>query len=178
MPFCLKDRDVSSDMSNVGSALIVPCRFCPAASLAVREKRPYIELLRTFLRTAAYVTYVEECKSQLERVGIRTEVFDSRLPHQFVVCMWTARRRQALRRRAASYDAVMVLGCDAAVKTAQDCLQGTDCRVISGMEVDGIMNVMPSIRFPGTISLELTSVTRVVDQGTEKAAQEVLADAA
>ncbi len=51
MPFYLRDRDISVDISNVGSVLIVPCRFCPAASLAVREKKPYIELFRTFLRT-------------------------------------------------------------------------------------------------------------------------------
>ncbi len=44
MPFYLRDRDFSSDMATVHSALIVPCRFCPAASLAVRERKPYIEL--------------------------------------------------------------------------------------------------------------------------------------
>jgi hypothetical protein len=58
MPFLLKDRDISSDISNVESVLIVPCRFCPAASLAVREKKPYIELFRKFLRTAAYETNI------------------------------------------------------------------------------------------------------------------------
>jgi hypothetical protein len=163
MPFLLKDRDVESDIAGVNSALILPCRFCPAASLAVREKKPYIDLFRTFLRTAAYESHIKERKSQLEQVRIRTGVFDSKLPHHFIVCMWTAKRRQQLRQRALEYDAVLVLGCDAAVETARDCMQATSCKVIPGMEVDGIMNVMPSIQWPGKIALEVTGVTRVLE---------------
>jgi hypothetical protein len=176
MPFFLKDRDISADIAEVDSVLIVPCRFCPAASLAVREKKPYLELFRTFLRTAAYEKHIKKRKSQLEQAGIKASVFDSKLPHQFVVCMWTSRRRQELRRRASEYDAVMVLGCDAAVKAARDCTQSTSCKVISGMEVDGIMNVMPSIQFPGKISLEVTGVTRVLEHPSGTAEQEVPAD--
>jgi len=70
MPFYLTHRDASADLSNVGSALIVPCRFCPAASLAVRDKKPYIQLFRTFLRTAAYEAYLREVKSHLGHVGV------------------------------------------------------------------------------------------------------------
>lgn len=171
MPFYLKNRDISSDISSVGSILIVPCRFCPAASLAVREKKPYIELFRTFLRTAAYETYIQELKSHLEQAGIKAKVFDSKLPHHFVVCMWPSGRRQELKQHASEYDAVMVLGCDAAVKTAQDCLQATSCRVISGMEVDGIMNVIPSFQLPCNISLEVTSVIRVLEYPLGEAEQ-------
>ncbi len=36
MPFLLEDRDVTGELAGAQSALIVPCRFCPAASLAVR----------------------------------------------------------------------------------------------------------------------------------------------
>ena len=162
MPFYLEDRDVSSDISNAGSVLIVPCRFCPAASLAVRSKKPYLQLFGTLLRTAPYEAYIQELKLHLEQVGIKAKVFDSRLPHHFVVCIWTSGRRQELKQRASEYDAVMVLGCDAAVKTAQDCMQSTSCRVIPGMKVDGIMNVIPSFHFPCDIWLEVTSVTRVL----------------
>ncbi len=173
MPFYLKDRDVSSDISNVGSVLIVPCRFCPAASLAVRAKKPYIQLFRTFLRTAAYEAYVHKLKCHLEQAGLKAKVFDSKFPHHFIVCMWTSGRRQELRQHASEYDAVMVLGCDAAVKTAQDCIQATSCRVIPGMEVDGIMNVIPSFHFPCDISLEVTGVIRVLESPVGKAQQEV-----
>lgn len=79
MPFCLKDRDISPDMAGVRSALIVPCRFCPAASLAVRERKPYIEPFRRLLRTASYESCIQRLKSRLESKGIRTGVFDSKL---------------------------------------------------------------------------------------------------
>ncbi len=162
MPFYLKDRDISSDTATVHSVLIVPCRFCPAASLAVREKKPYIELFRHFLRTASYESYIRVLTSRLGRAGIRTRVFDSRLPNQFVVCMWSSKRRDDLARQAVGYDGVIVLGCDAAVETVRSCLQLTNCRVIQGMEVEGIMNVIPSLHFPFNVSLEVNSVTRVL----------------
>jgi hypothetical protein len=176
VPFLLKDRNVSADLADVDSVLlIVPCRFCPAASLAVTKKKPYIELFRTFLRTAAYEKHIKKRTSQLEQRGIKAHVFDSKFPHQFVVCMWTARRRQELRRRASDYDAVMVFGCDAAVKAAGDCTQSTSCKVIAGMETEGIMNVMPSMKWPGKISLEVTGVTRVLEPSSGTA-EEVPAD--
>lgn len=162
MPFHLKDRDIASDIAAVHSALIVPCRFCPAASLAVRERKPYLELFRKLLRTPSYESYIQVLKSRLESEGIRTGVFDSKLLHQFVVCMWTSERRKDLARQAAGYDAVIVLGCDAAVETIRSSLQSNDCRVIAGMEVEGIMSVIPSVQFPFNILLEMASMTRVL----------------
>jgi hypothetical protein len=162
MPFYLRDRDISLDIAAVQSVLIVPCRFCPAASLAVRERKPYIELFGSFLRTPAYETYIQVLKTHLESKGVRTGVFDSKLPHQFVVCMWTSGRREELARQAAGYDAVIVLGCDAAVETIRSALQSIDCRVIPGMEVEGIMNVIPALHFPFNISLEVGGMTRVL----------------
>ncbi len=162
MPFYLKDRDISSDIAAVHSALIVPCRFCPAASLALREDKPYIALFRKFLRTPSYESYIRVLRSRLAREGIRTEVFDSKLPIHFVMCMWTSGRRQALARHAPGYDAVIVLGCDAAVETTRYCVNSRDCRIIPGMEVEGIMNVIPRLHFPFSIWLELSSVTRVL----------------
>lgn len=167
MPFYLRDRDIASDIATVHSALIVPCRFCPAASLAVRERKPYIELFRTLLRTPSYESYVHRLKSRLENQGVRTAVFDSKLPHQFVVCMWTAGRRQELARQAAGYDAVIVLGCDGAVETIRSSLQSTGCRVIQAMDVEGIMNVIPAVRLPFNVSLELGGVTRVLQPHIE-----------
>jgi hypothetical protein len=76
--------------------------------------------------------------------------------------MWTAGHREALARRAVEYDAVIVLGCDAAVETIRSCLQSSDCRVIPGMEVEGIMNVIPTLHFPFNISLEVSRVVRVL----------------
>ncbi len=167
MPFFLTDRDVSSDVAGARSVLIVPCRFCPAASLSVREKTPYIELFRRFLRTGSFESYVRALKSRLESNGIRTTVFESRWPHQFVVCMWTSARRRSLARHAAGHDAVIVLGCDAAVATVRSCMKPNGCRVVQGMEVEGIMNVVPRLGFPFDIRLEATSVTRVLQPHEE-----------
>ncbi len=161
MPFYLRDRDISLDGA-IHSALIVPCRFCPAASLAVRERKPYLELLRRFLRTASYEAHVQELRSRLEGTGIRTDVFESRWPHHFVACMWTSRRRRALARRAAGYDAVIVLGCEAALDTVRRAVTKSGCRPVAAMEVEGIMNVTPVLRRPFDIWLEVNSVTPLV----------------
>lgn len=159
MPFLLKDRDLSGDLASVHSALIVPCRFCPAASLAVRTKTAYLKLSRG-LRTPAYESHIRTLRSRLERDGIRTEVFDSKLPHDFVMCMWSSGRRKALARRAAGHEAVIVLGCDAAVETARSSTDG--CRVVPGMAAEGVMNVAPQVRFPFEIHLEVQGVTQVL----------------
>lgn len=47
------------------------------------------------------------------------------------------RRRAALARHAREYDAVLVLGCDAAAQTIRDCTGPNLCRVIRAMEVEG-----------------------------------------
>ena len=160
MPFLLKDRDLGEDLAKVHSALIVPCRFCPAASLAVRTNTAYVKLTRG-LRTPPYESYIRTLRSRLALHGIRTGVFDSKLPHHFVMCMWPSGRRKALARRAAGHEAMIVLGCDAAVETARSCANG--CRVFPGMAVEGIMNVVPRVRFPFDVYLEVQSVTRVLE---------------
>ncbi len=161
MPFYLKERDLSADAAGVRSALIVPCRFCPAASLAVKEAAPYVQLARGSLRTRVYESYIRRMRSRLERDGVRTRVFASRfLPH-FVMCMWPMRRRQALATAAAGYESVIVLGCEAAVETARGCVDERRCRVIPAMELEGIMNVTPSLAFPLDIRLRVNGVTSV-----------------
>ena len=162
MPFYLKDADPLPQVAGLDSVLIVPCRFCPAASLAVREGKPYLELLRKFMRTEAYESFIQSLKRRLQDKGIKTEIFDSKLPHQFVACMWTSRRRRALAKRAAEFDGAVVLGCDAAVETVRDALGTTRCQVINGMENEGIMIVQPRVSFPLNVSLELQGVTPVV----------------
>ncbi len=160
MPFLLQDRDLTEDLAGVRSALIVACRFCPAASLAVRTKSTYLKLFPGFLRTPAFESSIRTLRSRLEQRGVRTGVFDSKLPQHFVMCMWPTGRRNALAKRAAGYDAVIVLGCDAAAETARCCPK--ECRVIRGMYAEGIMNVVPRVRFPFELHLEVASVTRVL----------------
>jgi len=161
MPFYLKEADILAEVAGLRSVLIVPCRFCPAASLAVKEDKPYFEPFRRLLRTEAYESYIRDLKNRLAREGIETEVFDSKLLHQFVACVWTERRRRAFARRAARFDGVLVLGCEAAVETMREALGTADCRVIGGMEEEGIMNVVPTVRFPGNLSLVVKGISPV-----------------
>jgi hypothetical protein len=162
MPLYLKESDILRRVAGLQSVLIVPCRFCPAASLAVREKKPYIELFRKFLRTEAYESFIQALERRLKNEGIKTVVFDSKLPHHFVVCMWTSRRRRQLAKRAAEFEGVVVLGCDATVEIVSDSIRSTDCQVIPGMDTEGIMSLVPTVSFPLDISLEVQGITPVI----------------
>jgi len=165
MPFYLKESDILPRVDGLQSVLIVPCRFCPAASLAVREKKPYIELFRKFLKTEAYELFIQALKRRLKDEGIKTAVFDSKLPHHFVACMWTSGRRKKLAKRVAEFEGAVVLGCEATVEIVRDSIRSDDCRVIQGMENEGIMSVLPTVSFPFNISLEVQGITSVLRQG-------------
>ena len=164
MPVYLQDIAEFPELEKCESVLIVPCRFCPAASLAVRRNQPYFELFRRFLKTASYEQLLETIKSNLENKGVKTDVFKSRLLHQFVVCMWTSRRRKKLLERASKYEALVVMGCEAAVQTIHDSVKSTSCKVFQGMRSEGIMTVRPSFNLPGNISLELDKIIPLVHQ--------------
>ena len=159
MPFCLDVTDVASEAAECKSVLIVPCRFCPAASMAVKNDEPYIEFPRRMLKTAPYERLIDNVKRSLVSNGIRTSIFKSKLLHQFVLCMWTTRRRRKLLERAKQFEAVVVMGCEAAVQTVRNALESTECRVIPGMRAEGIMSIQPRLSMPCNILLELEGVT-------------------
>ncbi len=79
MPFYLKEVDVVPEVVKFKSALIVLCRFCPAASLAVRKHTPYLELFRTFLKTEPFEQLVDNMQSRLVKEGVKTSVFKGNL---------------------------------------------------------------------------------------------------
>ena len=164
MPVYLKEINEFPELEKFESVLIVPCRFCPAASLAVRRNEPYFEFFSRFLKTASYEELIETIKSNLEKKGVKTDVFKSKWLHQFVVCMWTSRRRQKLSERASKYEALVVMGCEAAVQTIHDSVKSTSCKVFQGMRSEGIMTVKPSFHLPCNISLELNNITPLVHQ--------------
>jgi hypothetical protein len=159
MPFCLEVRDVAPEVADSKSVLIVPCRFCPAASMAVKNNEPYIEFPRRMLKTASYERLIDSMKKSFDNKGIEASIFKSNLLHQFVLCMWTTRRRKKLLERAKHFEAVVVMGCEAAVQTVRNALVSSDCRVISGMKAEGIMSIQPKLSMPCNISLELEGVT-------------------
>lgn len=164
MPVYLKDIDEFSELERFKSVLIVPCRFCPAASLAVRRDAPYFRFMQDGLKTVSYEEHVRMIQSQLITKGVKADIFRSYLPHQFVVCMWTSRRRKKLMKRARNYDAVVVMGCEAAVQTIHDSIDSTSCKVFQGMRTEGIMSIKPLFQFPCNISLELNRVTPLLYQ--------------
>jgi len=159
MPFCFDEKDVGREVEGLQSVLIVPCRFCPAASAAVRSDEPYINVTRHLLKTEAYERLIAKTKSDLENQGLRTDVFKSHLVHQFVLCMWTARRRKRLADVAKSYDALVVIGCEAAVDTLRDAVDSSACQVIQGVKTEGLMSIQPRFSFTGTVRLELQGIS-------------------
>jgi hypothetical protein len=101
----------------------------------------------------------EELAGLAEKI---TDVFRSRLPHQFVVCMWTSRRRKKLMQQAKKYDAVVVLGCEAAVQTSLDLCDAASFKVVQGMRNEGIISILPRFQLPSSITPLLHR-----NQGTE-----------
>ena len=154
MPIHFNDLDVISEVAGLGSALIVPCYMCPAVTVAVREKQPFIQFFRNFLKSAPFEQYMRTLQSRLKEHGVKTKVFKSIPSHEWFMCMWTSGKRKKLQKYAEDYDAVIVLGCGSATETVRDVVKSTDCKVIEGMEVAGIMNAQIRFHFPGNISFE------------------------
>jgi hypothetical protein len=79
--------------------------------------------------------------------------------------MWTSGRRKKLAKRAAEFEGAVVLGCEATVEIVSNAIRSDDCRVIQGMENEGIMSVLPTVSFPFKLSLEVQGITSVLRQG-------------
>lgn len=164
MPIHLEDLDVVPEVAGLRSALIVPCYMCPAVTVAVREEKPFMQFLRSVLKSAPFAQYVKALQSRLQERGVSTEVFTSHLYHQWFLCMWTSRRRRKLAKHASRHEAVIVLGCESATETIRDSVGSTDCRVIEGMEVAGIMNAKLRLRFPCNLWFEDCRITPISQQ--------------
>ena len=154
MPIHFKDLDVVSETAGLRSALIVPCNMCPAVTVSIREKKPFMQLLRSLLKSLPFEQYLKKLQSRLREQGIKTEIFRSNLYHQWFMCMWTSAQRRKLQRTAEKYEAVIVLGCESATETVMDSVKSTGCKVVEGMKVSGIMNATLRLHFPCNISFD------------------------
>lgn len=163
MPFYLKEVEIVPEVAKFKSALIVPCRFCPAASLAVRKNQPFIQFFRRLLKTECYENLIKSAKSRLEKEGVKTKVFRSSI-FNYVLCMWTSRKREKLLKYASEYEAVVVMGCECAYEGVRDMIKTTNCQVFQGMESEGAFAVTPKFKWPLNISLELSGVTKIHHQ--------------
>ncbi len=170
MPIHFNDLDVVSEVAGLSSALIVPCYMCPAVTVAVREKKPFIQFFRNFLKSAPFEQYITTLQSRLEEHGVITKVFRSIPSHEWFMCMWTSGKRKKLQRYAEQYDAVIVLGCDSATETVRDAVKSTNCKVIEGMEVAGIMNAQIRFHLPGNVSFENCKTVPISQQKQKEGA--------
>jgi len=152
MPLHFEDRDILSEVQGLHSVLIVPCRMCPAVTVAVRENQPFMKIWRSLFKSQPFERYLETVRARLKEVSIESRVFGGTLYHQWFMCMWTKGTRRKLLREAKRHDAVIVLGCNSATVTVRDTLESTGSRVIEGMEASGIMNAKLSFAFPCNIS--------------------------
>ena len=166
MPIYLKDVDVVAEVANFQSALIVVCRFCPAASLAVRNDKPYIAFFRSLLKTEPYEALVDNMQSRLKKEGLKTDVFKGNLLN-YLICLWTSGWRKKLIKRASHFEAVVVMGCESAYESVQEILQWSACEVFHGMESEGVLNAIPKVRLPLNISFEKFKVTPMIYRGKQ-----------
>ena len=168
MPIHLNDLDVVSEVAGLSSALIVPCNMCPAVTVAVREKKPFIQFFRSFLKSAPFEQHIRALQSRFKETGVNTKVFKSNLYHQWFLCMWTSGRRKKLQTYAKQHEAVIVLGCDTATETVRDSVKSTDCKVIEGMEVAGFMNAKLRFHLPCNVSFEDCKIIPISQQKKEE----------
>ncbi len=171
MPIHFTDLDVVSKVDEGSSALIVPCTMCPAVTVAVRERKPFLQLFRSLFKSPPFERYIAALQSRLASKGVRTEVFKSRLYHQWFLCMWTAGRRKKLRKYADRHDALIVLGCDSATETVREAAAESNCKVIEGMRVSGIMNAQLSVHLPGNVSFESCRIVPISGHAPEDGIQ-------
>ena len=154
MPIHFNDLNITSEVAGLSSALIVPCQMCPAVTVAVREEKPFIQFFTSFLKSAPFEQYMKELQYRLKEKGVNSKVFWSFFPHQWFLCMWTSRQCKKLRKYAKPYKSIVVLGCDSATETVRYSIKSTDCKIIEGMEVSGIMNAKLRFQLPCNISFE------------------------
>jgi len=153
MPINLEPKDVSADVAGISSALIVYCPVCPQISLAMQTDSPWIEFLKSGLKTGALDDHIKDIRNLLEQRGVRSDVFTMRLPLP-TMCLWTNGQRSRLFKRATGYEAILVMGCDSATYTAQQALRSTGCRVVQAMKMIGITNATVRYQFPMTLALQ------------------------
>jgi len=89
MPIHFDDLDVVSEVSGLASALIVPCNMCPAVTVALRENKPFMQLNRSFLKSAPFEEH-QSAPIAVRRKGSQhgsiQEQFVSPMVHVHVDC--------------------------------------------------------------------------------------------
>jgi hypothetical protein len=171
MPIHLNDLNVVSEVEGLGSALIVACNMCAGASLAMKENKPFMQVFGSLLKSPPLVRHIRRLQSQLREKGVKTKWFKGGVIQQFFLCLSTSRHRKKLQKYAKKYEAVIVLGSDSAIETVRDSVKGTNCNVVIGMEVGGIMNTKPRFHSPCNISFEDSKIIPICDRHCKQVRQ-------
>ena len=164
MPIHLDALDVVAEVEGSGSALIVACNMCAGASLAMKEGRPFLQFCKSLLKSPPLERHIKKLESQLNGKGVKAKKFKAGIIQQFFLCLWTRRQRSKFHQYAKRYDAVVVPGCDSAIDTVRDSVEGTGCKVIKGTEVAGVMNTRPRFHLPCDISFEDSKMVPMCDR--------------
>ena len=153
MPLHLQPLDVTVELENHNSVLIVSCPICPPISLATERSSPFVEFFKSGIKTRAYEDFLQETCELFAQRGVQTGVFAIYAPCP-AMCLWTKGQRNRLRKRARNYEAVLVMGCESARYTVEQALKSTDCNVVLAMRLTGITNATVKFQFPLTVHLE------------------------
>jgi hypothetical protein len=164
MPIHFKDLDVATEAEGLCSVLIIPCYMCPAVTVAVRDEKPFIQLLSHFLKSPPFERHLKQMQFALKAKGIESRVFKSRFIYQRFMCMWSAAQRRKLKRLILKYDAAIILGCESAIETVHELVEATDCRLIQGMEVLGFMNAKMRFRWPCDVTFDDCKIVPIAQQ--------------
>lgn len=97
MPIHLEPRDVSADLENFNSVLIVSCLVCAPMSVAMQQKSPFIEFFKRGLKTKAFEDCIQSIREPFEKRGVRTGAYDIHTPTP-VMCIWTDWKKAAITR--------------------------------------------------------------------------------
>ena len=168
MPLHFDDIDIISEVEGLRSALIVPCRMCPAATIAVRENKPFMQFFRNLFKSQPLEQYIKILQVRLKEKSVKSKVFECSFYHQWFMCMWTLGIRKKLLKDAKQFDAVIVLGCSSATVTVLDTVESIGCKVIEGMEATGIMNAKLSFDLPCNVSFKDCKETSLSQQEKTK----------
>ena len=154
MPILLQPTDINLEFEKFSSVLIVSCPVCPAVSMAIAQNKPLFNFFKYGFKTEALEDHIKSIQTELEKRGVRTNAFTMRIPHP-LMCLWTARQRYRLLKRASGFEAVLVLGCHSAAMTAKDALTDSDCKVLLGMREVGLTNATVRLRSCSQVELDV-----------------------
>ncbi len=159
MPIYLEPRDVTDDLENFHSVLIVTCPICPPMSMAMQSKKPFIDFFKHGFKTKVFEDYIKSIREPLEQHGIQTDVYTTRAPSP-MMCLWTEGQRSRLLKRAKDHEAVLVVGCNSAIHVVKDILKDTDCKVFPSMQMKAIANATMKFQFPFKVKFDMNPLTK------------------